>query len=145
MSLRGNIEAARIGCAKCGAEIKVPPSGDPFQNGPWRGRYICPECWTLWWAEHPEELADETSRRYVLQEAKRILALRSAVDTLFDENGTSVHVTGKGTFIIRIRCADGANPEEYDPERLRSLIKAIRAITEKIPGYVEVPVSVETK
>jgi hypothetical protein len=85
------------------------------------------DCWTLYWDEHPEHLADEESRVYVREQAKRIRVRRGS--KLVYENGNDrVFVTSKGTLFFDFRTSGSLAPNEYDPARLEVLKKALEAI-----------------
>lgn len=128
------IFAARMGCAQCGAAVRVPPAGDPFSEGPYRGRYWCAECWTLYWDEHPDHLADQESRQYVAEEAKQIRLKRGA-QVLFEEGQSRVYLSKNGRLIFDIRSAREHAHNEYDVERFKALARAVKAIEGKVPGY----------
>lgn len=70
------IHAARRGCGGCGTKISMPPAGDPFSAGTHKDRYWCPDCWTLYYDEHPEHLADQETRLFVSKEALKIRQAR---------------------------------------------------------------------
>lgn len=71
---QARVRAAKLGCGVCGAALhrRESPAGDPFSTGGYKGRYWCSDCWTLWYDEHPEHLADDESRQYIAKEAERI-------------------------------------------------------------------------
>jgi hypothetical protein len=122
------IQAARMGCPLCGAALRIPPTGELFSQGPYVGRYWCMECWTLYWDEHPEgNLADEESRKYVSEEARRI-RLKRGSEVLFEEGENRVYKTPKGTIVFDFRIGKELAPNEYDPARLALLQRALRAI-----------------
>jgi len=138
-ALKAKDAAARLGCPQCQGPIRVPPAGDPFSQGPNRGRYLCAECWTLYWDEHPEDLADEESRQYVREEAKQIRLKRGA-ELLFEEGRNRVYLSNRGTLVFDIKSAVPTAENEYDPERFQLLARALRAISGKVPGYqAEIP------
>lgn len=129
------ISAAKKGCAQCGGPIRIPPSGDPFSSGGWRGRYLCADCWTLWWDEHPEDLADGASREYVSGQARHI-RLRRGSELLFEENESRVFLTERGTLLFALKAQDGCAPDEFDPARFDLLLRALRAVdTKGVSGY----------
>jgi len=67
------VAAANLGCGICGGTIVDPvDGGDPFSGGPYQGRYWCASCWTLYYAEHPEHLADESTKKFIALEAAEI-------------------------------------------------------------------------
>lgn len=126
------IMAAKRGCALCLGRLRVPPAGPPFSQGPNVGRYLCADCWTLYWNEHPEHLADEETRRYVADEARRITLRRQAA-VLFEEEGGRAYRTTRGTVVFEIKCPDGMAPNEFDAARLEVLAKAVEAVTKRMP------------
>lgn len=135
------IAAARLGCGQCRAVIRIPPAGPPFSSGPWRGRYLCAECWSLYWADHPEDLADQESYEYVTEEAREIRRKRESkasadgAEVLYEDGENRVFLSKRGTLLLDIRTSVKTAPNEYDPERFQALMKAIRAVSGKVPGY----------
>lgn len=135
------------GCSLCDGPVRVPPAGPPFSSGPHKGRYWCGDCWTLYWAEHPGDLADEASRHYVYTQKRLIKMRREKKDRLesagklseaiFEDEGSHVFLTERGTFHFSLALPEGMAPDEYDASRFRMLIKAVRAIAVKFPGYEE--------
>jgi hypothetical protein len=124
------INAARMGCAVCSAAVRVPPAGDPFSKGPYIGRYWCGDCWTLYWDEHPDHLADEESRNYVREEAKRI-RLKRGSQIIFEEGENRVFRTAKGTIVFDFRTSKELALNEYDAPRMTILLRALKAIEAK--------------
>ena len=127
-------DAAALGCGSCRGEVKSHPRSNPFLTGPWRGRYLCMECWTLYWAEHPEDLSDQDTKDLVLEESKKI-RLKRENEILYEEGQNRVYLSPRGTLIFDIHTAVETGPNEFDPERFQSLIRAIRGISGKVPGY----------
>jgi hypothetical protein len=121
------LQAARMGCSLCNAAVRVPPSGDPFSKGPHIGRYWCVDCWTLYWDEHPEHLADDESRTYVREDAKRIRVRRGS-RLVYEEGENKVYKTSKGTLVFDFRTSSALALNEYDPARLQILTRALEAI-----------------
>lgn len=125
------IHAAKKGCGKCGAPIGregQAPGGAPFSTGPYKGRYVCMDCWTLHWDQHPEELADEMSREYVAQEAANIRLLKQKCEVLFEEGQTRVFLTERGTLVFSLGLSPGCAPNEFDPDRFQVLVRAMRKV-----------------
>lgn len=133
-ALKARDAAAKLGCAQCQGPIRVPPAGDPFSQGPYRGRYLCADCWTLYWDEHPEDLADDASRQYVREEAKQIRLKRGA-EVLYEEGQNRVYLSNRGTLVFDIRSAVQTAENEFDPERFQLLVRAVKAVSGKVPGY----------
>lgn len=135
------INAARLGCGQCRAAVRIPPAGPPFSSGPWRGRYLCADCWTLYWADHPEDLADQETYEYVTEQAREIRRKRESkiffegAEVLYEDGQNRVFLSKRGTLLFDIRSTVEMGPQEYDPERFQSLVKAIKAVSGKVPGY----------
>jgi hypothetical protein len=132
------IAAARMGCGQCGGALRIPPSGDPFTGGPWRGRYLCQDCWTLYYADHPEHLADPETVDFIQKEAEYIKVKRAVegAEILFEEGDNRAYLTGRGTLVFRLENTPGQNADEYDPVRFQLLLRAIHAIDVKsVAGY----------
>jgi hypothetical protein len=130
--------AAALGCAECSGKIKNPPVGEPFSAGPWRGRYLCPDCWTIFYAEHPEHLADQESIDYCRKEAERIKSDRLAEkgEILYQENGSKVVLTGRGTILFHLEPAPGRLQMEFDAERFALLLRSLQIVDSKnIMGF----------
>lgn len=135
------VNAARLGCAQCSNPVRVPPAGDPFSGGPWRGRYLCAQCWVLYWDDHPEHLADVETRLYVAEESRQIRLKRIAekAQLVFEQAGSRVFLTPRGTLFFDIRPTGGHGLEEYDPERFKALARAVLGVNGKVPGYELAP------
>lgn len=127
--------ASRKWCPQCNTEI-AKFFGEPFSSGPDQGRYWCLSCWILYWAEHPDCLADDASRRLVADEARLILLERKGLEVLFKEGDHSIYLTERGTLLFDIKSVPGMRTEEYDPERFQILARALQAVDLKdIEGY----------
>lgn len=128
------VEAARLGCGQCGSAIKERPAGDPFSGGPYRGRYWCPDCWTLYYDQHQEHFADAESRSYNHEEAIRIREKRAS-EVLYKDGDNRVYLTERGTIMFELKSSVPLAPNEFDPERFAGLLKSLQAIAGKVPGY----------
>lgn len=131
--------AALLGCAQCDAPVRIPPAGDPFSGGPWRGRYLCASCWTLYYAEHPEHLADRATVEYIRKEAARIKLERATRDAevLFKEGQSRVVLTNNGTVVFKLEKPEHMDGEEYDFARFELLVRAMKAVHDAaVPGFV---------
>lgn len=126
--------AARKGCAECGGPVRVPPAGDPFSTGPFIGRYRCADCWTLYWAQHPDDLADEETYEYVCDQAAQIQVKRGS-EILFQDGANRVYLSYRGTLVFDIRPSAEHAQNEYDPDRFNELVRAIKAVSGKVAGY----------
>lgn len=130
-------DAVGLGCGVCRGAVRSNPRSDPFAAGPWRGRYLCSDCWVLYWCEHPEDLADEASRQSMNDEAKQIRFKRGS-ELLYEDGANRVFLSARGTLILDIYSTVSSkehSSNEYDPERFQSLVKALQAINGKVPGY----------
>jgi hypothetical protein len=58
-------------------------------------------------------------------------------EVLFEDGGSHVFLTERGTFHFNVAFSEGVAPDDYDAERFRILIKAVRAVAAKVPGYEE--------
>ena len=111
------------------------PSGDPFQDGPYRGRYWCSSCWVIYWSERPENLADEESRKFVANEAADIKRERGQ-ELLHEEGENKVYLTARGSIIIMLQPVEGFGLWEFHPDQFQALVRAIRELDRKeIPGF----------
>jgi hypothetical protein len=130
-----NMAAALLGCGLCGGAVRTPPASDPFSTGSYAGRYWCADCWTLYWHEHPEHLADSPSRLYVAKEAQRIRCARGW-ELLFEEGDNKAFLTERGTLMIQLSPVEGFGVGEYHPDQFRVLVRALREIDRKnVPGF----------
>lgn len=130
--------AARKGCCDCGATIPVPPAGRPFRSGEHCGAYRCMDCWKVYWASHPEDLADPESVEFCRKEASRIRSGRISVgaEDLFKMGDSKAVLTDRGTILFSIDRPAGLAESEFDPERFWMLVQAIRAVEKSgVPGF----------
>src|SRR4029079_3259822 len=67
-----------VSCAQCGDKMTRDPATVPFQTGPFKGGFLCKECWVLYWDEHPEILAAAASGQWVKIEARASRVKRAA-------------------------------------------------------------------
>lgn len=136
---KAKCEAASLGCAQCQAVILPnPPKGDPFSSGPYRGRFLCSDCWTIVYAEHPEQLADSESVAYCKREADRIRSERAAKsgELLYQEGGSKAVLTSRGTLLLHIEPAPGHLTTEFDCDRFAILLRALQSVdTKNIQGF----------
>jgi len=128
-----HIMAAKKGCAQCCGRLRIPPAGPPFSGGPHVGRYLCADCWTLYYAEHPEHLADDDTKAFVADEARKI-QLRRQASVLFEEGPIRVFMSPRGTVVFEIKSNPDLAPLEFDSAKLTWLAKAVTAIQAKIPA-----------
>lgn len=150
----GPIDAAKKGCGICSGPIRLPPSGDPFYEGPYAGRYWCDPCWNEYYDEHPEFLADEESRRYVAEEARKTRARRTlekrlkerhgagigkGAEILFEEGENRIFLTERGTLLFSLECGAHLVPDEFDPARFSLLVRAVEVLRVKMPQYANGP------
>lgn len=136
------VNAAKLGCAICSAPPKrLPPAGDPFEAGPYQGRYWCGDCWTLYYDEHPDNLADADTRQFVAEEAKKIRLdrLRNGAEVIYEDGENRAFLTERGTILFDVHSATPMQPMEFDPERFMAMVKAMQAVKGKVPGYEPVP------
>lgn len=127
--IKARTDAAERGCGICSGPVYARPAGDPFSKGPYVGRYWCADCWTLYWDEHPEHLADEESRNYTHQEAKQI-KLKRGSKLIFEEGENRAFKTSKGTIVFDFRTSKELALNEYDPARLALLLRALKVMEE---------------
>lgn len=135
------VNSAKMGCAICKAPIRIPPAGDPFPGGPYQGRYWCQDCWTIYYDEHPQHLADVETRQYIAEEAKaiKLARLRHGAELIYEQGENRVLLTDRGTILFDLQAGVPLQPTEYDPERFVALLRAIEAVKGKVPGYEPVP------
>jgi len=130
-----NLAAARLGCGICGGVVRQPPASDPFSKGPYQGRYWCSDCWTLYWHDHPEHLADSATKLYVAIEAAQIRATRSWT-ILFEDGQNKAYLTERGTLVITLAPVEGFGPGEYLPDQFQILVRILREVDRKgLPGF----------
>lgn len=136
------VNAAKLGCAICQAPPRrLPPAGEPFPSGPYQGRYWCADCWTLYYDEHGDHLADVDTQQYVQEEAKKIRLdrLRKGAEMIYQDGEHRAFLTDRGTILFDIQSTVAMQPMEFDPERFGALLKAVLAVKGKVPGYEPVP------
>ncbi len=127
-----------ISCAQCGAKTKRSSTARPFQDGPFKGGFLCGECWILFWDDHPEVLADAKSRQWAAREARAIRVKRAGAgsELIFDEDGNRAYLTPRGTILIDLKRLPFGGPDEYNPERFKILSRMFEAAGRKgILGY----------
>ena len=94
------------------------------------------ECWTLYWTDHPEDLADDDSRKYNHKEAELIRRRRTG-KLIFEENNNRVFVTDQGLLRIDFEPLEGdTSGNDYDPSRFALLMRAMKVIERRrLPGF----------
>jgi hypothetical protein len=123
-------------CAQCGATVHRTPSSTPFKGGPHHGGFMCPECWILEWADHPEIAADAPTRQWFAEEAARIRTRRAGgAEVLYRDGQNKAYLTKRGTVLVDLAKLPFGSPDEYDPDRFRTLIRLFRAVASKVDGY----------
>jgi hypothetical protein len=135
---KAKMEAARKGCCECRGPVRIPPAGAPFSAGPYKGLYRCGDCWTVYWAEHPEDLADRDSVEYCRAEARRLRAGRisQGAELIHAEGPVRALLTERGTLLFDLPRGIGQADFEFDPERFGVFSRAIRAVwAQRIPGF----------
>lgn len=122
-----------VSCAQCGEQMTRDPSTVPFQTGPYKGGFLCRECWVLYWDEHPEILADAGSRQWVKVEARAIRVKRAGAgsELLFEEDGNRAYLTERGTVLIDLKRLPFGGQDEYDGARFQMLLKMAKAFEAK--------------
>lgn len=136
------IASAKKGCGQCNGPVRFSskPAGDPFTGGPWKGRYLCDDCWTLYYNQHPEHLADLETRQFVEEEADRVRRKRlcHGAEILYEDGENRVLLTHKGTLFFDLHSSIEQPENEFDPEKFEALLKALHGlkdVKEKIPGF----------
>ena len=123
-------------CAKCGAPVHRTPSAVPFKGGPYQGGFLCGDCWVLDWEGNPDIAADGPTRQWLSEEARRIKMRRAGgASTLYQDGVNHVYLTQRGTVLIDLVRLPFGGPDEYDPERVKTLLMLLMAIAEKAPGF----------
>jgi len=128
-----HVMAAKKGCAQCCGRLRVPPAGPPFSGGPNVGRYLCADCWTLYYAEHPEHLSDEDTKKYIAEEARRI-KLRRQASVLYEDSRIKVYMSARKTMVFEFHGSQDLAPLEFDADKLACFMKAITALQAKVPA-----------
>ena len=131
-----------VSCAQCGDKMTRDPATVPFQAGPYKGGFLCKECWIIYWDEHPEILAAAASRQWVKSEARAIRVKRAGAgsELLFEEDGSRAYLTERGTVLVDLKRLPFGGPDEYDPARFATLLKIAQACRDKeVPGYGSSP------
>lgn len=133
------VAAAALGCGICGGTIVDPANGgDPFSAGPYQGRYWCADCWTLYYDEHPEHLADDSTKRFIRAEAQ---AIRKARETrgwelLHEDGGHRAYLTERGTLLLMLSPREGYGAGEFHPDDFQMLLRMLAAVDQKgVPGF----------
>jgi len=127
-----------ISCAQCGCRMTRDPATVPFRVGPYKGGFLCRDCWVLYWDDHPEMLADAQSRQWVQGESRSIRLRRAGAgsELLFEEDGNRAYLTERGTVLIDLKRLPFGGPDEYDGARFQLLLKMAEAFKKKeVPGY----------
>jgi hypothetical protein len=123
--------AAALGCGICGGSIVDPvEGGDPFSAGPYLGRYWCSSCWTIYYSEHPEHLADDATRRLIGMEAAAIRKGRGW-ELVYEEGENKVYFTERGTLLLKLAPREGYGAGEYHPEDFQLLARIFAEIDRK--------------
>jgi hypothetical protein len=120
-----------VSCAQCGDKMTRDPATVPFQTGPYKGGFLCSDCWILYWDEHPEILADVASRQWVRAKALAIRMKRVGAELLFEEDGNRAYLTERGTVLIDLQRLPFGGPNEYDASRFHVLLRMAEAFEKK--------------
>jgi hypothetical protein len=122
-----------VSCAQCSEKMMRDPATVPFQTGPYKGGFLCKECWILYWDEHPEILADASSRQWVKLEARAIRVKRagSGAELLYEKDGNRAYLTDRGTVLIDLKRMPFGGPDEYDAARFQILLEMAKAFEAK--------------
>lgn len=126
-------------CAQCGTRTNRAPGAMPFSSGPYKGGFLCPDCWTLYWDEHPELLGDAKSRAGVAEEARRIRLKRAGEGSklLFEQDGNRAFLTPRGTVIIDLKRMPFGGADEFDEARLKALGDLLAGVQARVESEPE--------
>jgi|SRR3990170_6743437 len=128
-----------IYCAKseCGAPVQIKgDDGQPFSDGPYKGGYWCQDCWIVYYDENPWHLADQPTKDWYAKEARRIRGeIDGAPEVIYREPGVVAELSSRGIVRIAIERAEGYSQDEFDPDRYRSLCRALRAVSSRLPEW----------
>lgn len=126
-------------CAQCGAKTSVKPGSLPFSSGPYKGGFLCPDCWTLFWDEHPELLGDAKSRAVVAEEARRIRLKRAGdgSELIVEDTGNRAFYTRRGTVVIDLKRLPFGGADEYDAQRIATMRRLLEAAERHLHAKTE--------
>ncbi len=125
-------------CKRCGANTQRTPSSTPFIEGPYKGGFLCQDCRVLDWADHPEIAGDAGTRQWIEEEARRIHLKRAGEGSqlLYDDGANRAYLTRRGTITVDLTRTPFGAPDEYDPDRFRSLMRLFEGVKDaEIAGY----------
>lgn len=120
-----------IVCVSCNEELrKLRPGSKPFKDGPYKGGYVCTDCYILSLDE------DSKAQASVRLEANKIRAKRAQwrKELLFDDPDGKAWLTDRGTILLEIKKLSFGAPEEFDAARFQVFVRAFKEIAKKMPG-----------
>jgi hypothetical protein len=123
-------------CAQCGTPVRRTPGSVPFTSGPHQGGFLCRDCWILEWEGNPDVAADSPTRKWFAEEAQRIRVRRAGgAEILYNDGHHKAYLTPRGTILIDVARLPFGGPDEYDPDRFKTLMQVFKAVGEKVPGF----------
>lgn len=123
-------------CEGCGERIQVNRSATPFKDGPYKGGFVCNNCFVVYLDEHPEKTtAGERGRIAKEADAIRLQRATAHGELLFEEAEAKAWLTPRGTVFVELPRMPFGGPMDFDPDRFRTLMRMFAAVREKIPGY----------
>lgn len=130
-----------VNCAKCGSRMQREPGALPFSKGPYKGGFLCSDCWILSWDENPNVIGDAQTRNWVAQKAREVRLTRvgSGSEMLFEDGKTRAYLTARGTILVDLERLPFGGPDEFDPDRYQTMMKIFDAVRKTVTGY-EAPV-----
>jgi hypothetical protein len=123
-------------CAKCDRAIHPRRGAEPFRKGPYKGGFLCPECFILDQDEHPDPKMSPAARGRLAEEAKKIrqeIAITRG-ELMHEDDDVRAWMTPRGTIHLDLKRTPFSGPDEYDIWRFRALLRAFRAVGKQCPG-----------
>ena len=112
-------------CVKCGAKTQKTQSSRPFNEGPYKGGFLCQDCIILDWSDQPGIAADVATRKWLEEESRRIRLQRAGegAKLVYDDGANRAYLTRRGTVVVDLARAPFGAPDEYDADRFQALMR----------------------
>lgn len=123
-----------VACARCDRAVQIRRGAEPFRRGPYKGRFLCLDCFVLHQDENPGPTSTPEQRLRLREEADKIRLERGdRGELLYQDAEVTAWLTPRGHIWLDLKRTPFAGPEEFDAFRYRAMMRAFKAAGEKLP------------